>query len=76
MLYPTIVCESNICYERYGEGFSFIIQNLNPSVDDILGTTARKEGLGYAGLASGLVVEFDFGSTLSLEDPTYPHVSV
>jgi hypothetical protein len=25
MLYPTIVCESNICVERYGEGFSFII---------------------------------------------------
>jgi hypothetical protein len=39
-------------------------------------TASRKEGLGYSGLPSGIVVEFDFGSTLSHEDPTYPHVSV
>ena len=41
-----------------------------------MGTSARREGLGYSGLPSGVIVEFDFSHTLSLDDPTYPHVSV
>ncbi len=77
MLHPTIICESNICIEKYGEGFSFIIQNINHKVETVVGASeSRKDGLGYAGLPGGLVIEFDFGTTLSLEDPTYPHVSV
>lgn len=46
-------------------------------METLVGATAsRKEGLGYAGLSSALVIEFDFNQSLSLTDPTYPHVSV
>jgi hypothetical protein len=69
-------CESIVCIERYQEGFAFIIQNESPKIETILPLSSYGEGLGYQGLASGLVVEFDFNQSQSLDDPTYPHISV
>jgi len=77
MLHPSIICESNICMEKYAEGFAFIIQNHGDSIHNYVNTTeSRKSGLGYVGIPGGVVVEFDFGWTLSMDDPSYPHVSV
>jgi hypothetical protein len=77
MLHPSIICESNICMEKYAEGFAFMIHNHGVDVHEYVNSTeSRKSGLGYVGLPGGLVVEFDFGWSLSLADPSYPHVSV
>jgi hypothetical protein len=77
MLHPSIICESTICVEKYNEGFAFMIHNHGDSVHQFVSATDSKmEGLGYAGLPGGLVVEFDFGWSLNLNDPSYPHVSV
>ncbi len=55
------ICESTICVEKYSEGFAFIIQNEGPKIEDLVSNTDSKgDGLGYAGLPSGLVIEFDF----------------
>lgn len=63
--------------EKYAEGFAFIIHNHGTSLHQYVNSTeSRKSGLGYVGLPGGVVVEFDFGWTLSLNDPSYPHVSV
>lgn len=54
-----------------------MIHNLGENVHEYISATdSKREGLGYAGLPSGLVVEFDFGWSLNLDDPSYPHVSV
>lgn len=77
MLHPSIICESNICMEKYAEGFAFMIHNHGHSVHSYVNATeSRKSGLGYAGLPGGVVVEFDFGWSLNQGDPSYPHVSV
>jgi hypothetical protein len=34
------------------------------------------EGLGYNGIGDSLAIEFDFETDASLNDPTYPHISV
>lgn len=70
-------CNSTICIERYNEGFAFVIQNNANKIETLLNSNnAGKDGLGYAGLLNSLVVEFDFGRSISLNDPTYPHISV
>ena len=54
-----------------------MIHNHGDSVHQYVSTTeSKRDGLGYAGLPGGVVVEFDFGWSQNLNDPSYPHVSV
>lgn len=54
-----------------------MIQNESPDVHEVVPKSdPLGNGLGYQGLKSGLVVEFDFSNTTQSDDPTYPHVSV
>ena len=68
-------CSFRICRNNYGQGFTFIIQNVDVNID--AETVTYGSGLGYSGLTGGsLVIEFDFETDIHLNDPTYPHVSV
>jgi hypothetical protein len=76
-LHMSKVCLSNICTERYSEGFAFVITNEGNTLHTLVdATSSRRDGIGYQGLATGLVIEFDLSESKSLDDPTYPHVSV
>jgi hypothetical protein len=71
------VCESTICVEKYSEGFAFVIQNEGPNIaTKVDPTLSQGDGLGYAGLPSGVAIEFDFSESPSLNEPSYPHISV
>ncbi len=51
-----------------------MIQNLADDIDTL--GVSYTDDLGYAGIAKGLAIEFDFTSNDDKNDPSYPHVSV
>lgn len=65
---------STVCRETYGSGFALVIQNIASDIDTL--AVSYTDDLGYAGIASGLAIEFDFVTNQNKNDPSYPHVSV
>ena len=49
---------STVCRETYGSGFALVIQNIASDIDTL--AVSYTDDLGYAGIASGLAIEFDF----------------